>query len=132
MWSLGNEINLEGANTPAAWRFVNELARMIKHQDPNHPVISVISYDNRTLNNIAGHAPDLDAVGINAYGALSGVRAMIDASALPRALYCHRMGCQRPLGGRADRMGAAHRTHERRKGAISSAALCQKHPGQQR
>ena len=81
MWSLGNEINLEGANTPAAWRFVNELARLIKRQDPNHPVISVIAYDTRTLDNIAGHAPDLDAVGINAYGALTGVRAMIDASA---------------------------------------------------
>jgi hypothetical protein len=81
MWSLGNEINLQGADTPATWRFVNDLAWLIKQEDPHHPVISVIAYDDRTLNDIARHAPDLDAVGINAYGALSGVRAMIDASA---------------------------------------------------
>ena len=81
MWSLGNEINLLDANTPEAWQFVNRMARMIKDQDPHHPVITVIAYDDITLNNIARHAPDLDAVGINAYGALSGVRAMIDRSA---------------------------------------------------
>ena len=81
MWSLGNEINLLDANTPEAWQFVNRMSRMIKDQDPHHPVISVIAYDDITLNNIARHAPDLDAVGINAYGALSGVRAMIDRSA---------------------------------------------------
>lgn len=81
MWSLGNEINLLDANTAAAWQFVNELARMIKKQDPNHPVITVIDYDGSTLNNIAQHAPDLDAVGINAYASLAGVRAMIDGTA---------------------------------------------------
>ena len=81
MWSLGNEINLLDANIPEAWQFVNRMSRMIKDQDPHHPVISVIAYDDITLNNIARHAPDLDAVGINAYGALSGVRAMIDSSA---------------------------------------------------
>jgi hypothetical protein len=81
MWSLGNEINLQGANTAAAWQFVNELARMIKNKDPNHPVITVIAYDGSALNNIAQHAPDLDAVGINAYGSLSGLREMIDGTA---------------------------------------------------
>ncbi len=81
MWSLGNEINLLDANTPEAWQFVNRMARMIKEQDPHHPVITVIAFDDVTLNNVARHAPDLDAVGINAYGALSGVRAMIDRSA---------------------------------------------------
>ncbi len=81
MWSLGNEINLQGADTPAAWQFVHELSYMIKSQDPHHPVITVIAYDDSTLNNIARYAPDLDAVGINAYGALSGVRAMIDRTA---------------------------------------------------
>ena len=81
MWSLGNEINLKGKTTPAAWQFVNQLACMIKNQDPRHPVITVIAYDDDTLNSIARHAPGLDAVGINAYGALSGVRAMIEGTA---------------------------------------------------
>ncbi|HSO20401.1 MAG TPA: glycoside hydrolase family 2 TIM barrel-domain containing protein, partial [Desulfosarcina sp.] len=81
MWALGNEINLAGAGTPQAWRFVDGLARRIKAQDPNHPVISVISFDDVTANAIAAYAPHLDGLGINAYGALSDVRAMIDASA---------------------------------------------------
>lgn len=81
MWALGNEINLEGAGIPAAWRFVNELAVQIKAADPHHPVISVISYDPQTADLIAAHAPEIDALGINAYGALADVREMIDASA---------------------------------------------------
>lgn len=81
MWALGNEINLEGADTPAAWGFVNELALLIKSQDPHHPVISVIACKPKTLNNIAAYAPDLDVVGINAYGTLSDVRTMIDNTA---------------------------------------------------
>jgi hypothetical protein len=80
IWALGNEIDLEGADTPAAWEFVNDLAGRIKRQDPNHPVISVITANAGTLNNIATYAPDLDAVGINAYGALSGVRRMMEGT----------------------------------------------------
>jgi hypothetical protein len=81
MWSLGNEINLEGADIPEAWQFVNQLARLIKTQDPHHPVITVISYSDVAFDHIAKYAPDLDAVGINAYGALSQVRAIVDNSA---------------------------------------------------
>jgi len=80
VWSLGNEINLEGADTRAAWQFVNELARTIKIRDPDHPVITVIACNPATLNNIAALAPDLDAVGINAYGAVTSLRAMVDRS----------------------------------------------------
>lgn len=80
MWALGNEINLEGADTPEAWQFVNEQACLIKSLDPDHPVITVISYDNHAVDNIAAYAPELDAVGVNAYGALGSVRTMIDAT----------------------------------------------------
>ena len=80
MWALGNEINLLGASTPFAWEFVNELADLIKTADPRHPVISVISYDESAANMVATHAPEIDALGINAYGALGDVRKMIDAS----------------------------------------------------
>ncbi|WP_246804116.1 glycoside hydrolase family 2 TIM barrel-domain containing protein [Desulfosarcina cetonica] len=81
MWALGNEINLQGADTPEAWRFVDELAQLIKRRDPHHPVISVIASGRQALENIAAYAPTLDAVGINAYGTLSDVRAMIDTTA---------------------------------------------------
>jgi Glycosyl hydrolases family 2, TIM barrel domain len=80
MWSLGNEINLAGGDTRKAWLFVDELARLIKELDPNHPVISVIAFKQTTLNAIAALAPHLDAVGINAYGALTSLRTAVDRS----------------------------------------------------
>ncbi len=80
MWALGNEVNLHGDDPPEAWQFINTLANMIKSSDPHHPVISVISFRPETLNKIALNAPDLDAVGINAYGALPKVRRMVDES----------------------------------------------------
>lgn len=80
IWSLGNEINLDGADTRAAWLFVDELARLIKERDTDHPVIAVIACRPRTFSNIAALAPSLDAVGINAYGTVSSLRRMIDHS----------------------------------------------------
>ncbi len=80
MWALGNEINLEGADTESAWRFVDDLARLIRQHDDAHPVVSVIACNPDTLENIAIFAPALDAVGINAYGTLADIRAMVDSS----------------------------------------------------
>jgi hypothetical protein len=81
MWAVGNEINLEGADTPEAWNFINELAQLIKSYDPDHPVISVVSFSDKVFDNIARYAPDLDAVGINAYGSLPKLRTTIERSA---------------------------------------------------
>ncbi|MFH1983515.1 MAG: glycoside hydrolase family 2 TIM barrel-domain containing protein [Pseudomonadota bacterium] len=81
MWALGNEINLQGADIPEAWHFVDTLARLIKRLDPGHPVISVIAFTPETLDRIARFAPSLDAVGVNAYGALPKLRAAMEASA---------------------------------------------------
>jgi hypothetical protein len=81
MWALGNEVNLEGADTPAAWQFIDRLAQRIRQVDPDHPVITVIAWKPATLGRIAAWAPHLDAVGINAYGALPSVRTHIDAAA---------------------------------------------------
>jgi hypothetical protein len=80
MWSLGNEINLEGGDTLEAWLFLDDLARLIKKLDPDHPVITVIAYSRTTLDAVAEFAPHLDAVGINAYAAVDSLRATIDQS----------------------------------------------------
>ena len=81
MWALGNEVNLEGADTQSAWQFIDQLARRIRRADPDHPVISVIAWKPETLDHIAAWAPHLDAVGINAYGALPGVRPLLEKTA---------------------------------------------------
>jgi hypothetical protein len=81
MWALGNEVNLEGADTRAAWQFIDQLASRIRRADPHHPVISVIAWKPETLDHIAAWAPHLDAVGINAYGALPSVRILLQKTA---------------------------------------------------
>jgi hypothetical protein len=80
IWSLGNEINLEGGDTPEVWSFLDELAQLIKELDPNHPVITVIAYQKSTFDAIADLAPHLDAVGINVYGAVTSLRTVVDRS----------------------------------------------------
>ena len=70
-WGLGNEMeafepNVEGE---IIWRELNHLAGIIKELDPHHPVMTVIAGASETI--IAGiyeHYPNIDILGINAYG----------------------------------------------------------------
>ena len=80
VWGIGNEIEHGTANTPSAWRFVNELALLIKSIDNRHLVSTVISHNARALDMIAEYAPDLDVMGINSYGSISQVEKMVDDS----------------------------------------------------
>lgn len=77
VWGIGNEIELGTANTPEAWKFVNELAQLIKSIDSRHLVSTVISHNAKALNLIAENAPDLDVVGINSYGAIPQLEKMV-------------------------------------------------------
>lgn len=79
-WGIGNEIDLGGANTETAWKFVEELAQLIKSIDKNHLVSTVISYNPSALNMIARFAPTLDYIGINVYGPMHEVRTMVEKS----------------------------------------------------
>lgn len=70
-WGLGNEMeafepNVEGE---VIWRELNHLAGIIKDLDPHHPVMTVIAGASPSI--IAGineHYPNLDILGVNAYG----------------------------------------------------------------
>ncbi len=71
MWVLGNENNYGVASNadkkPAAYyKFLNDVAKMIKSIDPNHPV-SVCNGDTLFLDLFAQNAPDVDAFGANVY-----------------------------------------------------------------
>ena len=80
VWGIGNEIEHGTANTPAAWKFVNELALLIKSVDSRHLVSTVISHNAKALNLIAEFAPDLDVVGVNSYGSISQLEKMVNDS----------------------------------------------------
>jgi hypothetical protein len=79
-WALGNEIDLR-VDSQAAWQFVGELAQRIHDQDPNHPVITVLSGSGATtIDRVVRWAPAVDALGINSYDAVMTTDSDIAAS----------------------------------------------------
>ena len=79
IWCLGNETDA-GANTQAAWEFIDELAGIIKAADPNHPVATVVTHNLSALNNIARYTTNFDVVGLNTYGGIYGMESMFSRS----------------------------------------------------
>ncbi len=71
MWLLGNENNYGVASNAdkkpkAYFQFANEVAKMIKSIDPNHPV-ALCNGDTLFLDIYAKHAPDIDIFAANVY-----------------------------------------------------------------
>ncbi len=71
VWVLGNENNYGVAsnadkNPEAYFKFVNEVAKMIKSIDPNHPV-AICNGDTLYLDVFAKYAPDVDIYAANVY-----------------------------------------------------------------
>jgi hypothetical protein len=70
MWGLGNEMEGSGDN-PLNWRTVNEIARIAKTEDPDHPTMTVIAEaGGRKIPQFVSLCPDVDVLGINSYGGL--------------------------------------------------------------
>jgi hypothetical protein len=89
LWGLGNET--EGferpEGNPAVWRELDTLARLIKAEDPHHPVCTVIAGPGAAkLASFQRFCPHVDILGVNAYG---------DAPRIPEAL--ERAGITRPF-----------------------------------
>lgn len=74
LWGLGNEMEGDGRNA-ALWRQVNRLAKLVHEIDPAHPAFTAVAgMSEAKARGMNEHAPDLDLVGINTYGALPGLR----------------------------------------------------------
>ncbi|MBC8001725.1 MAG: hypothetical protein H7X97_03970, partial [Opitutaceae bacterium] len=79
MWGLGNE--MEGPESDGKdariWKELNVLAGIVKEEDPGHPVMTVIAgAAGSKVKGILEHYPNIDVLGVNAYGGASGaVRA---------------------------------------------------------
>ncbi|MGF1678199.1 MAG: hypothetical protein ACFCUX_03280 [Candidatus Methylacidiphilales bacterium] len=68
-WAIGNEPELLAKQTVPLWREVNVLAKLIKAEDPHHPVMTVVaSFDSSKIAELIEHSPDLDVLGVNWYG----------------------------------------------------------------
>ncbi len=80
MWSLGNEVELQRPpeELPKIFAVMNEFAKLVKQEDPNHPVMTVVAGPNeKKLAAIIENYPEIDILGMNAYG---------DAPSVPKKL----------------------------------------------
>ena len=70
VWCIGNEMETEEpTGDPAVWQAIEDIAAMIKKEDPNHPTMTVIAeVGGDKIPQINKYCPDLDIVGINSYG----------------------------------------------------------------
>lgn len=68
VWGVGNE--MEGLNgKPEIWEHIENLAKLIKAEDPNHPVMTVIAEMGASkIQDIHEYCPSVDIIGINSYG----------------------------------------------------------------
>jgi hypothetical protein len=73
IWAIGNEMEDDEPPTdPAVWRAIEDIAAMIKKEDPNHPTMTVIAeLVERKTALFREHCPDVDIIGINAYASAS-------------------------------------------------------------
>ncbi|AHM61359.1 hypothetical protein D770_15525 [Flammeovirgaceae bacterium 311] len=73
IWGIGNELNLHYSN-PKVWNAVNDIARMIHEEDPNHPATTMLAGINKAeVDLIKTQVPALDLLAVNAYGDLPAV-----------------------------------------------------------
>lgn len=83
LWGLGNE--MEGPTSdgrdPRIWQELNELAKIVREEDPNRPIVTTIAgAATGKVRSLAQNYPDLDILGVNAYGGAADVgRALKEA-----------------------------------------------------
>ncbi len=75
MWGLGNEMEgYDGKVDPNVWNAVEQIAKMVKQLDPNHPTMTVVAeIGGEKLQAIQKYCPDIDVVGINSYGGSASI-----------------------------------------------------------
>ena len=76
IWGLGNEMEGPGSpgDDPRIWNEVNVLAGIVKKEDPEHPVMTVIAgASEKKVRSVATLCPDVDILGVNAYAGAGGV-----------------------------------------------------------
>jgi hypothetical protein len=81
-WGLGNEMEGDG-NDPNVWKAVEEIARMVKQVDPDHPTMTVIAElgaDGIKAKQVKALCPDIDILGVNSYGGASSVPTRLKAT----------------------------------------------------
>ena len=67
IWGLGNEMEGDNKNS-LIWKELNVLAGIVKEEDKNHPVMTVIaSASSDKVKSLIADCPNIDILGVNAY-----------------------------------------------------------------
>lgn len=73
MWAIGNEMELNASNV-MVWNAINDIAKMIKEKDPNHPTMTVVAEINQQkIIHLNERVPDVDILGVNSYRSVDSV-----------------------------------------------------------
>ena len=68
MWGIGNELNLRHQNAKV-WDAVEDIAQMIHHLDPDHPVTTMLAGAEPTvIETVVARCPSLDLLSFQLYG----------------------------------------------------------------
>lgn len=79
MWGVGNEMDLDYTNFDV-WKHLEEICKMVKSEDPNHPTIAVTAgLDVAEVKLINRYMPSLDILGVNTYGNISYIPSAIQS-----------------------------------------------------
>ena len=80
IWGIGNELNLEYTN-PNVWDAVNDIAKMIHEEDPNHPVTTMLAgLGKKEITYIKTRCTALDLISVQVYGKLANVPKELHAN----------------------------------------------------
>ncbi|MEM6854719.1 MAG: glycoside hydrolase family 2 TIM barrel-domain containing protein [Planctomycetota bacterium] len=74
-WGVGNEMEgYDDGGNPKIWKAVDDIAKMIKELDPNHPTYTVTAeIGGERVRAMHELTPHIDMVGINTYGGVHSI-----------------------------------------------------------
>jgi hypothetical protein len=77
IWGLGNEMEgYASGDDPAIWNEVENLAKLVKSLDPNHPVMTITAeIGGNRVGALNKYCPDVDIQGVNSY---AGAPSLVD------------------------------------------------------
>lgn len=72
-WGVGNEVEL-GGDFDIALQQINDAAAVVRRLDPHHPRAAIVAEigDDKAIR-IQNECPDIDFIGINAYGGMGSI-----------------------------------------------------------
>ena len=116
LWGVGNEMEGPGGvdgDNPLIWKAVDDIAAMIKREDPNHPTMTVVAeISGPKVAAVHKHCPHVDVLGINSYGGGRSVAQRYREAGGTKPFVVTEFGPAGMWEVEQDRLGRADRTDQ--------------------